>query len=44
MSGREIHLIPSLCHESSLPKGFAKDGNKMRDLRSYMKTDPKDKF
>jgi hypothetical protein len=27
MSGREIHLIPSLCHESSLPKGFTRGKN-----------------
>lgn len=37
-------MIPSRCHEASLPAGFTKDANKMRDLRGYMITEPKDRF
>lgn len=42
--GQDILLIPSRCHEASLPAGFTKDANKMRDLRTYMITEPKDRF
>jgi hypothetical protein len=27
-----------------LPAGFTKDANKMRDLRTYMITEPKDRY
>jgi hypothetical protein len=36
--------VPSRCHEASLPKDFTKDGNKMRDLRTHMITDPIDRY
>ena len=42
--GQEIHLIPSRCHEASLPAGFTRDANKMRELRTYMITEPKDRY
>jgi len=38
--GQPIYLLPSRCHEASLPKDFTKDANKMKDLRNYMITDP----
>ncbi len=37
-------MIPSRCHEASLPAGFTKDAKKMRDLHSHMITEPKDRF
>jgi hypothetical protein len=42
--GQDIHLIPSRCHEASLPAGFTRDANKMRELRTYMITEPKDRY
>ncbi len=38
--GQPVYLVPSRCHEASLPKDFTKDANKMKDLRNYMITDP----
>ena len=42
--GQDILLIPSRCHEASLPVGFTRDPNKMSELRGYMITEPKDRF
>ena len=42
--GEDVYLVPSRCHEASLPKGFTKDANKMRDLRSEMITEPRDRY
>lgn len=42
--GQDVYLLPSRCHEASLPVGFTKDVNKMRDLRTYMITEPKDRY
>ena len=42
--GQDVYLLPSRCHEASLPAGFTKDANKMRDLRTYMITEPKDRY
>ena len=38
--GQAVHIIPSRCHEASLPANFTKDANKMRDLRGEMITEP----
>lgn len=38
--GEDIFLVPSRCFEASLPKDFTKDAGKMRDLRTYMITEP----
>jgi len=38
--GQAMHIIPSRCHEASLPANFTKDANKMRDLRGEMITEP----
>lgn len=42
--GQEVYLVPSRCHEASLPANFTSDGNKMRELRNYMITDPTRRF
>lgn len=42
--GDTIHLIPSRCHEASLPEGFTKDPFKMKSLREQMITSPKERF
>lgn len=42
--GQDIFIVPSRCHEASLPKDFAKDANKMRNLRKYMINEPNDRF
>ena len=42
--GQDVYLLPSRCYEASLPAGFTKDANKMRDLRTYMITEPKDRY
>ena len=42
--GDTIHLIPSRCHEASLPEGFTKNASKMRSLREKMITNPKERF
>lgn len=42
--GQEIYLVPSRCHEATLPKDFTKDANKMRDLRTHMITEPSDRY
>jgi hypothetical protein len=39
-----VYLVPSRCHKASLPANFTSDGNKMRDLRSNMITEPRDRF
>lgn len=39
-----VYLVPSRCHEASLPANFTKDANKMRDLRGYMITEPTDRY
>ena len=36
--------MPSRCFEASLPKDFTKDGNKMRELRAYMITEPAHRY
>jgi len=38
--GQAVYIIPSRCHEASLPPNFTKDANKMRDLRGEMITEP----
>lgn len=37
-------MVPSRCHEASLPQGFTKDGKRMRELRKHMITEPKDRY
>jgi hypothetical protein len=32
--GQPTYLLPSRCHEASLPKDFTKDATKMRDIRN----------
>lgn len=39
-----VYLIPSRCHEASLPKNFTADANKMRDLRAEMITEPSHRY
>ena len=40
VSGQPVFLLPSRCHEATLPKDFTKDTEKKKDLRYYMITDP----
>lgn len=42
--GQAVYIIPSRCHEASLPKDFTKDANKMRDLRGEMITEPLQRY
>ena len=37
---QDVYLVPSRCFEASLPQDFTKDGGQMRELRSYMITEP----
>lgn len=38
--GQHVYILPSRCHEASLPANFTQDGNKMRQIREEMITDP----
>ena len=42
--GETVYLVPSRCHEASLPADFTKDANKMRDIRAEMITEPIDRM
>ncbi len=42
--GQSVYLIPSRCHEASLPKNFTRDANKMRSIREEMITDPTHRY
>jgi len=42
--GQDVYLVPSRCHEASLPANFTKDANMMRNLRGEMITEPSDRL
>jgi hypothetical protein len=42
--GEPVYLVPSRCHEASLPADFTKDAGKMKRLREHMITEPIDRY